>query len=253
MTRNHLLIAFFSAVWLALLGIAASVLFPPTPLHKLGKEHEKFRQLLIALDVSERAYAAQIDALVTASHGIDYHTIYQGIDLNTIEGVQTARQRASAFGAQTEKFVAIHEQLWRQIKRIVDHNNLDEPYASQLKKTLNLDETDVYPKYRALIPAAREEVEADTHFLDVNEHYLGQFKRTGTSLTFSNPRVPQDLGKAQLAVTFAEEHYERVARAAFKNHGNTLKFVQSALRDLEKEIRELMSADQETDTEAKPQ
>jgi TonB family protein len=246
-TRNRLLIAALSAVWLILVGISVWTRFPITRHQKVTTEFTKFRKLLVALDVPERAYAAQFAELTKTSHGVDYRTIYQGIDLDTIEGIQTARQRVTVFATQTEKCVAINEQLWRQIKKIVDQSDLDQPFEGLLKDKLSLDESDVYPKYRALIPAAREYAEAVTHYLDFNEHYLGQFKRTGGTLTFSNPRVPQDLTKAQLALAAAQVHYESAARAAFQNRGNTLKFVEAAVRDLQKEMTPGKDVRQETD------
>ena len=249
MTRNHLLIAALSVVWLILVGIFVWTKFPVTRHQKVTTELTKFRHLLVELDVPERAYAAQIAELTKASHGIDFHTIYQGLDLNTIEGIQTARQRVTVFDTQTEKFVAINEQLWHQIKRIVDHSNLDQPFEDLLKEKLSLDESDVYPKYRALIPAAREYAEAVTHYLDFNEHYLGQFKRVGNTLTFSNPRVPQDLTKAQLALAGAQVHYERAVRVAFQNRGNTLTFVETAVRDLQKEMTPGKDVRQETESD----
>jgi hypothetical protein len=155
------------------------------------------------------------------------------------------------FATQMDNFGALNEQLWAEIQRIVQHNDLDEPFASQLRQKLSLDESDIYPKYRNWILAAREEVAAVTHYLDVNEHYLGQFKWHDNSLTFTNPRVPGDIAKAQAALAAADDHYSLTGRAALQNHGNTVTFVLAAMRDLEKGMTRHESAYEEGQPERK--
>jgi hypothetical protein len=151
-----------------------------------------------------------------------------------------------------DKFGLLLEDIWGRIAQKVKTNDLDEPLATQLKQQLSRDESNIYPKYRDWILAARENVEAITHYLDVNEHYLGQFKWSDNSLTFTNPDVPRAIAKAQAPLVAAEDHYKRASRAALQNHGDTIKLVLSAMREMEKGMTRHEGADGDSDSGSKP-
>ena len=72
-------------------------------------------------------------------------------------------------------------------------------------------------------------------------------------MSFSNPRVALDLSIAQGALAAAEGHYDRAARAAFQNRGNTSKYVLSTMREMEKGMTRHESAYGDSDSESKPQ
>jgi hypothetical protein len=252
MIGRRLVIATIAAFWAMVLGLAAWNLLSPTPQQKVAIEHEKLRRLLADLDIIERALSGHLSELTAAGQGIDVGNIYQGINLSNIEGIHTARQRVSIFSKQMDEFGVLLEDYWARIAEKVKATDLDEPLATQLKEKLSLDQSNVYPNFRAWILAAREDVEAVTHYLDVNEHYLGQFKWGDNSLSYSNPRVPADLSKAQASVATADDHYKRASRAALQNPGKTTTFVLSAMRELEKGMTRHENVYEETDSTEKP-
>ena len=252
-TRRGLIVICVGLPWAVALGSLALFLSSPTPEQKTVIEHAKLRRLLGDLDAIEKDLGRRVNEIEAASHGIDVGNIYQKIDLSKIEGIHTARERVSVFGAQMDKFGLLLEDIWRRIAEKVNATDLDEPLATQLKQTLLHDQSDIYPKYRDWILAARENVEAVTQYLDVNEHYLGQFKWSDNSLTFTNPDVPRAIAKAQVPLLAAEEHYRRASRAALQNHGNTIKFVLSTMREMEKRMTMRDGANQPIDPDKKPQ
>jgi hypothetical protein len=251
-TRRHLILVCVGLPWAIALAATAYFVFSPSPEQKMIVEHAKLRRLLVDLDTIEKDLSNRVNELDAAGHGIDVGNIYQGINLSKIEGTNDARQRVQIFDTQMNGFGALLEGVWTRIADKVNASDLDEPLATQLKTQLSRDESDIYPKYRDWILAARENVEAITHYLDVNEHYLGQFHMTNNSLTFTNPSVPADIAKAQAALATAEDHYKRASRAALQNHGDTIKFVLSTLREMEKGMTRRDGAN-ETDPEKKPQ
>jgi hypothetical protein len=251
-TRRGLILTCVGLPWAIALAWFAFFLSSPTPEQKIVVEHAKLRRLLADLDTIEKDLSKGVNALAAAGHGIDVTNIYQGINLSDIKGIHTARERVSVFGAQMDKFGLLLEEIWGRIAERVKTTDLDEPLATQLKQQLSRDESDIYPRYRDWIIAARENVEAITHYLDVNEHYLGQFKWSDNSLTFTNPDVARAIAKAQVPLLAAEDHYRRAGRAALQNHADTIKFVLSTMREMEKHMTPLKSVDEESASERKP-
>lgn len=192
--------------------------------------------MLDQFDQAERTLKADVDKLEASAPGIDSNNLYQRLDLSTIDGIDTARKRTAAFATQMEDFANILEKDWAKVKAIIDNSDLNEPLQSQLKAKLALDETDRYPKYRAWTAAAHDDVEAVDRYLDVNEHYLGQFKWSDNTLSFTNPKVPGDVAKAQAALNLTEDNYKQAASAALNNRGNTVQFVLATLHEMEKNM-----------------
>ena len=158
------------------------------------------------------------------------------MSVSNIEEIHAARQRARIFGVQINRFSADLENLWAQMAEKVRNNDLDEPLATELKEKLSLDQSDIYPKYRAWIRAARKEVGALTRYGDFYEHYRSQFTLTENRFTFTDPKVAAGLSKVQTTLVSAEDNCRRAAEIALENRGNTLQFVASAMPEREREM-----------------
>jgi hypothetical protein len=250
---SRLSLVIFSVAAFCLYAPAVAIVNPPASSAEqtLAIQHQKLADLLDELDGLERNLSSRLDELTATGKGIDVGNIYQGINLGNVEGIHTARQRVSIFTKQMDEFGVVLENYWARIAEKVKATDLDEPLASQLKEQLSLDQSNVYPNFRAWILAAREDAEAVTHYLDVNEHYLGQFQMTDNTLSFTDPRVPADLSKAQSPLLAAEEHDKRASRAALQNPVKIIKFVLSALREMEKGMTKREDANEESGSEKK--
>jgi hypothetical protein len=229
--------------------LAAPELFAPldTSVQKTAVEHERLRRLLVNLERIEEAPHTDLAELT----GSGQHNLDQQLNFNSIEEIDAARQRARIFGAQLNRFSAEIENSWAQIAEKVRNNDLDEPLATELNEKLSVDQSNIYPNYRAWIRAAREVVEAVTRYCDFYEHNWGQFKLTENSLTFTDPKVAAALSKVQTRLIAAEEHYRYAAHAALENCGNTIQFVASAMREMEKGMTKREGANVQADSEKK--
>jgi hypothetical protein len=219
-------------------GSATAIVKAPAPAAQQALEiqHQRIAALVEELNALKANLTRTLDEVSGEREGTKSDKIYQNADLNSLAGIRAARRRALLFGNSMDRFGQQLEGFWALLADKVNTNDLDEPLATQLRMKLAGDESVIYPKYRAWIRAAHEDIEAINHYLDVNERYHGQFKWGEGSLTFTNPEAAKAISKTQITLIAAERHYRQAAAEALKNQGDTISFAVSEMRDIEKRI-----------------
>ena len=208
---------------------------PPTPAEVAERtriQHAKLRHLLEALQVIETSFQQRLQRLEDTYGVGDVTKLYQGNDLGTMDGIRTARQRVKAFSAGSDGFAAAYEHYWTDLEALVQTNDLAEPLASELRASFSADQTETIPNNRGWIGAMRADATAVAHLLDIAERHLGHFQWQDDRLVAADKRAAIDLLPAQKAVAEAEREHNETGRAALHSRNHTVKFVQSALLEL---------------------
>jgi hypothetical protein len=242
-TYRHLIAACVILPWAIGFIFLAIYILKPSPEEEVRREHDQFVHLLEQLDQTERTKAADLSKIMAVmGPEIDYAQLHKESDLNSASGIEGARQRRNLYVAQMDGFSKTLEKSWSQVKAIVDHSDLEEPFQGQLKAELTVDESDVYPKFRAWHAAMGKFIESVDNYLNTSEHYLGQFKWTDESLSFSDRKVATDISKAQSEVRLAQDNYRQLGTAVNLGQNHTLEFVQNTLRELQLQLKAQIEA-----------
>lgn len=199
-------------------------------------QHEKLRQLLESIQVVETTLQTSQQHLEDTYGNVEVNNVYQALDLSTIDGIHTARQRLVALSAKNDGFAAGLEKERAELEKLVSTNDLAEPEASGLRASLSADEADRFPKYRAWIAAMRAEVVAIGRLVDTAERHLGKLRWQNNRLVASDARAGSDLLTAQQALTDADHQNDQTGRAALDTGNYTAKYILSALRHLEQDM-----------------
>ena len=145
----------------------------PKPLDIAEDQHERLRHLLAESRTIEITLRNRIQHLEDTYGSVEITNLYQAIDLSTIDGIHAARKRVDDCSAKYEEFALAQEQHWANLAAMVKSNDLDEPQASGLRASFAADQAEEFANYRAWFTAARADIAAVAHLLDIAERHLG--------------------------------------------------------------------------------
>lgn len=206
------------------------------PIH-ISKEtyaqHKRLRHLLDELQAIDLALQSRMQQLEHKYGAVDVTNLYQAIDLSTTSGILAARRRVADCRAKYEGFASAQEQHWADVAAMVNSNDLDEPQASGLKASFANEKSERLANYRAWFTAARADIDAVAHLLDVAERNLGHLKWQETRLIATDERTETDLTQAKSAVAAMDHRFDQTARAALDSPYQTVRFIRVALIELE--------------------
>lgn len=198
-------------------------------------QHEKLRVLLESVQAIETTFESSEKKLDDTYGNVDVTNLDEGLDLSTVNGIQTARQRLLALNAKTHGFIAAKETEWAAYRKLVEDSDLAEPAASGLKASLAADENEAIPNYRAWFNAIRGEIAAYTDFANMAARQHGTLKMLNDQLVTSDDRTASELLAARKALADARHRYDVTGRAALDSDHHIASFVMSALRQLEEQ------------------
>jgi len=198
-----------------------------------GTQHERLRHLLAESQTIEITLHTRIQFLEDKYGSVDVTNLYQTIDLSTIAGIHAARQRVDDCSAKYQGFASAQEQHWAKLAVMVKSNNLNEPQASGLRASFAADEAEEFANYRAWFTAARADIAAVAHLLDIAERHLGHLKWQQTRLTATDERTATDLAEANNAIAAMDRRFDETGRAALGSPHQTFRFIRVALLELE--------------------
>jgi hypothetical protein len=199
-------------------------------------QHERLRQLLGSLYAIENSLLTSEKRLEEQYGKLEVTNVYQTLDLGTIEGIRTARQRLIALSAKDDGFAAAMEKKWVELESVVNRTDLAEPEASSLRASLSADEAETFPNYRAWFAAMRADVAAISHLVDVAEHHRGRVRMQNNHLVSSDRHAASDLLAAQQALEAADHHYDQAGRAALDSGNYTSKYGAATLCHFEHDL-----------------
>jgi hypothetical protein len=239
MTRSHLVAALIVACAFSPLALAIQAPLPTQPglAQRTEIQYEKLRHLLEATLAIETRFQNAIVHLQDTYGDVEVGNLYQGIDLTTVDGIHTVRQRLNALRAKYDAFTNAKEQYWAEEDEQVRTSDLAEPLASQFRDSLSTNQTETIPNYRAWFIAMRAYAAAVANLLDFADSHLGNLKWEKKRLIAPDTRVATDLLPALKVVAETQRRCNETGRAALDSVDRTTQFIHTAMQELEKTIR----------------
>jgi len=235
MTRFFLVAALIVAS--AVSTLASATQAPPPTLAELNEHHNKLLHILTEFRDIEIAFQKRVRHLQGTLGGIEVDNLYQGIDLSTMAGIQSARRRVKAFQEGYDEFSDAVEQQWAGYDRAVKNSDLAEPEASELRENLSADLSQTLPANRAWMSASRAEAAAVTHLLDVAERNLGHTRWQDKRLVGTDQRTSEELEAAEQAIADADHRNAATGSPVRNSRNHVQEFILSSLSELHKTIR----------------
>ena len=209
----------------------------PTPAvlaQRTAIQHDKLRHLIQAHLDTQTTFQNQHKHLKDAYGDVEFTNVYQHIDLATMGGIHTVRERLTRLDAKTKGFAAAQKESLTRWKYQVSTTDLDEPLGSELKATFFAVEPTIVARYSAWFDAMRDNAAAITLLLDIAERHLGKLQWHDGQLSAIDKRTSIELLAAQKSLADAERRYNETGRAALDSRDPTPQFIGAALQELEK-------------------
>jgi hypothetical protein len=210
----------------------------PTPdefVERTKVKLEKLQHLIRAHQDMENAFIDQQKHLKETYGDVEFTNVYQGINLATMDGIRTARERLKRLNARNEGFAVAQKQsrtTWEDRARNAD---VDEPLRSELNASFSTVEPNIAAKYAAWFDARRDTSAAIARlFVDTAQRHLGKLEWHDGQLIATDKRASIDLLAAQKALADTEHRYNVTGRAALGTRDPTPQFIGAALQELEK-------------------
>jgi hypothetical protein len=239
MTRFYLVTALVIACAFSPLTSAIQAPLPTQPglAQRAEIQYKQLRQLLEATLAIETRFQNAIVHLQDTYGDVEVGNLYQGIDLTTVEGIHTVRQRLNDFRAKYDAFKVAKERYWAEEEKQVSTSDLAEPLASQFRDSLVTDQTETIRNYRAWFNATRQYAAAVANLLDFSDSHLGNLEWDKKRLIAPDTRVAVDLLLTQRVVAETQRRCNETGRAALDSVDHPNQFIRAAMRELEKAIR----------------